>query len=679
MQVEVEEDDAAGQEPRDRERRPVTRGREEHPRPVRRRRGQQRRDQADLAGGELASARETRRRVLPHAEVVPRTQSLEQQLVVREGPVVRDEKRVASLDHARSIAKYALDVKGQWSWYVARARAMSPREVAWRAGSTARRLRPDPSVGMPSWSGPWAGFVRSLVETRRDDVVADAERIAAGELSFWGRRVDVDPLRVAWDGQPLGPTEDRKPAWELNRQQHLFPLAAGAAIADRAEWRRIAIDQLLDWAERGRWSSAYETAHRLVGWAWTVPLLEPDGDELRRISETYAAQAAYTAARPSLYSSANNHRLAELVGLLAANSVGVALEWEPLWGELEEQVILQTYEDGGSREQAGGYFLYVLEILWVAGLLARAKGRSLGRVEERLTSMLGWLEHVADAEGEPPPFGDDAEDRFVRVEYFEPRRAAAIAGRVRALLDGDPTLAPASLRASTESVVLPESGLAVFRAGGRRVTFDIGELGFGSLAAHGHADALSVVVEGLLRDSGTCAYAPSERREPYRATTAHNTVVVDGRSQAEPLGAHLWGRRFETKLEEQRPGYVRAAHDGYRPTGHERTVRALDGGVLLVLDRIQGPEAVEATLVWQFEPGVSREVVAVASEPESTRADGDGPLSPRYTSCMDAPRSTWTARGREIVFATAIALEGSAPTLELSSGEVVVGGERVEL
>ncbi len=567
------------------------------------------------------------------------------------------------------------------TWYLARLRAMSAREIAWRGRSTlALRLRPlGRRLSPPSWDGGWAEHVRALAETRREVLVADAERIAAGELELWGRRVDVDPARMNWARDPLGETADRKPLWELNRQQHLFPLAAGAALAGREDWARTCAGQMLGWiAQRppGTWDSGYETAHRLVGWAWATPffrgVLAPR--ELEGLSASYAEQAAFTAARPSLHSSANNHRLAELVGLLAAAAVGVDLDRDRLWEELEHRVAAQTYDDGGSREQAGGYFLYVLEILWVAGVLARGTGRPPGRLEERLGAMLDWLERVADVEGEPPPLGDDAEDRFLRVEYFAPRKANAIAGRVRALLDGRPTLAPAPLGTARNSVVLPASGLAVLRSEpSARVVVDVGELGFGSLAAHGHADALSVLVdtaEGpLLRDSGTCAYAPPGKREPYRRTSAHNTVVVDGRSQAQARGPHLWGRRFAVALEAHSLGpeidYVRASHDGYRPARHTRSVTFVKPALVIVLDRIDGRQELEATLVWQLRSAGPLTRLAVAARPEAQHVRGEGPCSPRYTWCMDAPRATWSSRGREVVFATVIGLDAEPPLPEL--------------
>jgi hypothetical protein len=574
---------------------------------------------------------------------------------------------------------------------------MTPREAAWRAASAVSlRVRPLGSepIAPPTWRGAWPERLRGLARTRPEQLAADATRIAAGELDLWGRTLEIDPHRVAWDQHPVGPSADRKPGLELNRHQHLFPLAAGAALAGREDWARLCCEQLLDWIEQhppATWESGYETAHRLVGWAWTVPLL---GDaltdaELSRVSASYVGQVAFTAARPSRFSSANNHRLAELTGLIAAVAVGVDLDWKQVWAELEEQVGLQTYADGGSREQSGGYFLYVLEMLWVAGTFARATGRSLGALEERLRAMLRWLELVADSEGEPPPLGDDAEDRMLRVEYFEPRRARAIAGRVRALLEGDLTLAPGKLGTATESIVLPESGLAVFRGGSTRVVVDVGELGFGSLAAHGHPDALSLLLdhdaEPILRDSGTCAYSPPALRERHRATAAHNTVVVDGRNQAQALGPHLWGHRFETRLEAHaltpELDYVRASHDGYRPAIHARSVSFLKPDLILVLDRVTGPREIRATLGWQFARGVAAKRLTVAAAPPATHADADGPFSPRYTWCMEAPRSTWSARGREVVFVTVIAVYGDAPTAtadhELGETLVQVAGRRL--
>jgi hypothetical protein len=597
-------------------------------------------------------------------------------------------------------------------WYPRRLGAMSAREVVWRAASPLRMIagRHD-RFPPPDWAHPGlASLLRELASTYRESLLGDAERISAGELSFWGHPVEVDPAAPAWDTNPLGSAvttarrerwqADPKPVWELHRQQHLFPLAAAASLGDRGDWGSLVGDQLLSWIDscppgtRPGWTSGYETAHRLVGWALSVPLVAPylEAARLRRISESYALQASFAAARPSRFSSANNHRLAELTGVLAACLVtGAGDRWDELWEELEQEAVLQTFSDGGSREQASGYFLYVLEILWVAGLLARARGHSLGRLGERLASMLDWLEAVADSRGEPPPVGDDAEDRFLRPDYFAPREAQAIASRVRSLLAGEPSLAVEATRYSPNSRVLGESGYTVLRSraafGPVRIVLDVGDLGFGSLAGHGHADALSVLVDlngsPLLRDSGTATYVPAAGRDDFRVSSAHNTICVDGESQAEPLGPHLWGRRYRTTLEASRLeaefDYVRASHDGYlrRRAGavHTRSVIYLKPDLLIVLDRVRARRACRAALAWHLPPGEASEPLAVASLPESERATETARFSPRYSWCTETPRLVWTASGENIVFATAIALGGVAPpavALRHEDGSTVV-------
>src|SRR6185436_14954164 len=105
------------------------------------------------------------------------------------------------------------------------------------------------------------------------------------------------------------------------------------------------------------------------------------------------------------------------------------------------------------------------------------------------------------------------------------------------------------------------------------VVFDCGELGFGAIAAHGHADALSVAVRAggvdLLVDPGTYDYFSFPAwRQYFRSTRAHNTITVDGHDQSELLGSFQWGRRASARRLDWRPrpggGAVAGEHDGYR-------------------------------------------------------------------------------------------------------------------
>jgi hypothetical protein len=561
-----------------------------------------------------------------------------------------------------------------------------------------RRSHPRPV--QLKWDDPaWRELLRTVVAPRETETVDAAARIIRGELDLWGRDVRFDPAGIPWARDPLdgmlfserlwrNSGRDLKPIAELHRQQHLVPLAVGAAVAGRKDWGDACVTQLLGWIEDNPpssgpgWSSGYEVAHRLVGWSWVLPFVleHVPAAALATLSESFAFQAQFVADRPSRYSSANNHRLAELVGLLAAARVGVpGLGWPELWAELESEAVRQTFADGGSREQASGYALYVLEILWFAGLLAAVHGQPLGPLGNRLETMVRWVETVADEHGEPPPVGDDAEDRLLRLDYFEARKATEIVSRVRALLGTD------GFRPERGSALLTESGYAVLRGDAEgqpvRVMFDIGQLGLGRLAAHGHADALSVLVDvgsrALLRDSGTETYAPGPTREEYRATRAHNTITVGEASQAQSLGPHLWGRRFETTLEAAALGqdldYVRARHDGYRAAAgarHVRSVAFVKPDTLIVLDRVCARAAYDVDLNWHLPADVpEKRTLAVTGSPSPARAESPAPFSPRYTWREQATRVTYTARGSDVVFATVLALGGSQPRVKLLHSE----------
>jgi hypothetical protein len=94
---------------------------------------------------------------------------------------------------------------------------------------------------------------------------------------------------------------------------------------------------------------------------------------------------------------------------------------------------------------------------------------------------------------------------------------------------------------------------------------DGGPHGFLSIAAHGHADALSVEVRHdgveLLVDPGTyCYHGQPEWRSYFRSTRAHNTVEVDGEDQVHEAGPFMW------------TGHADAVVDGYDadPAGRQK-------------------------------------------------------------------------------------------------------------
>jgi uncharacterized heparinase superfamily protein len=150
---------------------------------------------------------------------------------------------------------------------------------------------------------------------------------------------------------------------------------------------------------------------------------------------------------------------------------------------------------------------------------------------------------------------------------------------------------------------------------------DVGPHGFLSIAAHAHADALSIELRHdgveLLIDPGTyCYHGEPEWRQWFRSTAAHNTLEVCGVDQSVSGGPFLWTEQARTRPltmdegGELPPQSWSAEHDGYRrlrlPTGHRRSVR-LNTAVreLTVDDTLDVAEPLDVRLFWHFGPQIS--------------------------------------------------------------------------
>jgi hypothetical protein len=167
---------------------------------------------------------------------------------------------------------------------------------------------------------------------------------------------------------------------------------------------------------------------------------------------------------------------------------------------------------------------------------------------------------------------------------------------------------------------VPDSGYYLLQQGRRdaagriSVLFDCGELGLLSIAAHGHADALSIVLRvggtDVLVDPGTYDYFTYPQwREYFRSTRAHNTVVIDDMDQSQMLGPFLWGRRARCRLLRWEPtaggGVVSGEHDGYThlsdPVIHRRTVTLRENAAgLSIRDDIIARGTHTVTISWHF-------------------------------------------------------------------------------
>lgn len=496
---------------------------------------------------------------------------------------------------------------------------------------------------------------------------------------------------------------DPKLTWELNRCQELPLLALAWHAGAGEEHGEAAAERLLTWVDThppGRgiaWANTFEPGLRALSLAVAFDALRGHprlaGAGGARVARSLWQHARWISGGLSAHSSANNHLIGELLGLLAVGALVPELREAAAWlrdarTALAREAQLQILADGAGVEQAFAYSLLTTELLLVAVAVLESAG------EPAPEQILERLERAADAlslqveRGEPAPAYGDDDSGHVLVLDGSPRLdarhvAATLAARLghagARRLAGDLDLAGAILVgsdgiarfAATEpgppagDGVLPDGGLVVFRRAGARLLFDVGPLGYLSIAAHGHADALQVdlAVDGheVVSDPGTGSYfADPTLRRALRGTRAHATVAVDGRDQSEQGGPFLWTRHARARLVrlDLEAGLAVAEHDGYDalepPASHRRTVAALPVGYLVV-DRLSCASTRLYEQTWplapELVPTVDDDRIVVARDGAVVlvvHGAGPGELvvahDGRHSRALESSVPVWTVR-----------------------------------
>lgn len=423
--------------------------------------------------------------------------------------------------------------------------------------------------------------------------------------------------------------------WELNRHLHIATLAQAYALSADTRYFRVIQRHLDHWfddcpyAMGPNWSSALEAGIRLINWsvAWQLlggassPLFEDVAAARfrRRWLDAVYQHAQFIHGHFSLYSSANNHLIGEAAGLFIA-----ALTW-PCWlharawlseaqAILEREALLQNAPDGVNREQAVSYQHFGLDLLLLPLLAGRANAKRFSPAyESRIEAMIEYLASIMDAGGNVPMIGDSDDGAVVKLapgQEFCAYRSLLATGallfrrgdfkaKAGKLDDKTRWLFGESADSAFEQLDGAHVQLPVRRAfthGGYyilgcgfeteneiRLIADAGPLGYQTIAAHGHADALaftlSVGGKEFFIDPGTYAYrAQGPWRDYFRGTAAHNTVCVDGMDQSQSGGNFMWLRKAHARCTVWSPSdecdVFEAWHDGYTrladPVVHRR-------------------------------------------------------------------------------------------------------------
>jgi len=321
----------------------------------------------------------------------------------------------------------------------------------------------------------------------------------------------------------------------------------------------------------------------------------------------------------SRFSSANNHLIGEAAGLfIGANTWPYWRKTTDRWRSVGYEILVkeaqkQSYADGGTCEQAIAYQQFVLDFFILSYLSGKSKGIFFpDSFLRRTEKMIGFLASMIDCKGNLPMIGDADDGFVVRMSQdpgFDPYQSLINTGaflfKRDDLLKQEQEIDDKTLWLICDSIDLiktegkrvDEKGKAFGNSGyfilgdelGNeneiRCLIDCGPLGYLSIAAHGHADALSIYlsVKGteFLLDPGTYCYHTNRKwREYFRGTSAHNTVRIDRVNQSVSGGNFMWVNKANAKAIKFNFGKdedtFEGQHDGYRrlrdPAVHRRKI-----------------------------------------------------------------------------------------------------------
>ncbi|QJD77234.1 heparinase II/III family protein [Spirosoma rhododendri] len=487
------------------------------------------------------------------------------------------------------------------------------------------------------------------------------------------------PLLYAHDVDVrTGNNGSAKYAWEINRLLFLPQLA----VQYRQTGDRRFLDQLvattISWQVENpyltglNWYSNIEVNIRLLNWfvCWNIL----DASALAKTDPAFGTfvdscwvpliyqHCTYSRANPSYFSSANNHLIAEYAGLFVAATFWQfpeSADWEAYARKgLETEIVRQHSAQGINREEAAEYIQFITDFFLLAQVTADRAGKPLSATyQSTLHKVLTYIAQFLDVNGTFPRYGDEDDGRVLMLDEYRPFnnfRSLLASGVV---LFGDPFLkqraeesakpgfdlknyvlfgkagrdrydAVLPTTALLGSVLYPGEGHFIFRKQTHNparplpdeiyIHADAAPLGYLSIAAHGHADALSFLlhIDGcvFLADPGTYSYQTDPLwRNYFISTRAHNTVCFDGQNQARQAGAMLWLDQYKPLVlnsqSDEQADELTATHNGYRAMRcqHTRSLRfEKDTDTLLIIDYVSnlGKQARQVEIVFHFGPAI---------------------------------------------------------------------------
>jgi hypothetical protein len=416
-----------------------------------------------------------------------------------------------------------------------------------------------------------------------------------------------------------------KHVWELNRLLFVPRICLNYLRNKDNKYLYQFINITTSWIENNpyllgvNWYSNIEVNIRLITWflCWEIlnvnNLIDKSSEFRDFVKNKWLPviyqHCIYSYKNPSRYSSANNHLISEYAGLFVASSLWKFKEskkWNAYAKKgLEIEIKKQHSENGVNKEKTAEYIQFITDFFLLAYIAGeKTNNKFSSEYKQMLKKIFYYIYQFTDVKGNFPKYGDEDDGRLILLEQetdYSNFKSLLTSG---AIIFEDPLLKLKSGKFDIKNQILfgeegkkkydsiknvntnqqtcfykKEGHFIIRKQSGDKeiyIHLNAAPLGYLSIAAHGHSDALSFILhldgKEILVDSGTFSYhTHPDWRQYFRGTLAHNTIRINKKDQALIGGPTLWLKHYKTSVKEslsnEKHDKIIASHNGYKKYG----------------------------------------------------------------------------------------------------------------
>lgn len=371
---------------------------------------------------------------------------------------------------------------------------------------------------------------------------------------------------------------DVKFPWDMSRCHHMLTLGEAYMMTGDEKYASKIKDDYYSWLKYNpflksiNWTCAMDVAIRATNWLYAFSMIR----ESNELDKDLWENIAFSLKQHAFFIEHNlekgdehsgNHFIANVCGLLHIYAaLGVrGKKWQKLLVQFEYEVNDQILPSGFHYEKSTSYHRLVLEMLFYTAIMLKKNGVVVSdKVNSTINLMTHFLDNIIQPDGSIPLIGDNDNGRFLPFSstglldyrYLISLAADYFPNEQYIHLSPTPVFEPSLIlgkeaRLNVESPQLQssynfyrDSSLCVLKAKDNFALIHnnpvskcyIERNDNAIFNSHTHFDLLSFVLsmcgERIVIDPGTLCYTSSpDKRNLYRSTQMHNTIVVGGRNQ----------------------------------------------------------------------------------------------------------------------------------------------------